>query len=57
MYTSKFCVVRAFTRFGPLDGLVCDESRMDFDEDRSHVWLLYGDDGKRRCIATGDRER
>ena len=29
--------VRAFSRLGPLEGLVCDESQVDFDEDRSQV--------------------
>ena len=30
-------LVKAFTRLGPLVGIVCDESKVDFDEDRSQV--------------------
>lgn len=34
VYTAKFAPLKAFTRLGPLRGVVCDESGMDFDEDR-----------------------
>ncbi len=57
VYTSKASGLCALTRLGPLEGVVCDESGMDFDEDRSHVWLLYGEDGRRRCISTADPDR
>ncbi len=33
--------LKAYTRLGPLKGKVCLESEVDFDEDRSHVWLLH----------------
>ena len=32
--------VRAFSRLGPLEGNVCDESQVDFDEDRSQVGCM-----------------
>ena len=34
--------VRAFSRLGPLEGNVCDESQVDFDEDRSQVGCPVG---------------
>ena len=40
--------LRAFTRLGPLKGLEVSESRLDFDEDRAGIWLLYKEDGTRR---------
>ena len=52
LYATK--AIRAFTRFGPLvGGEIVEESKLDFDEDRSHIWLLYCEDGRRRCILTG----
>jgi hypothetical protein len=35
--------LKAFTRLGPLKGKLCSESEVDFEEDRSNVWLLYGE--------------
>ena len=40
--------VRAFSRLGPLEGHVCDESQVDFDEDRSQVRV--GRVGKRLVV-------
>ena len=57
MYTCETTSLLAHTRLGPLEGVVCDESGMDFDEDKSHVWLLYGEDGQRKCVSTADPER
>jgi hypothetical protein len=25
---------------------------MDFDEDRSHIWLIYCENGDRKCVVT-----
>lgn len=47
--------LRAFTRLGPLRGRECAESEIDFDEDRSRVWLVYCDNGIRKCIVTSKR--
>ena len=47
--------LRAFTRLGPLHGRECAESEIDFDEDRSRVWLVYCDNGVRKCIVTAKR--
>ena len=47
--------LRAFTRLGPLRGRECAESEIDFDEDRSRVWLVYCDNGVRRCIVASKR--
>ena len=33
--------LKAYTRLGPLRGKLCSESEVDFDEDKSHVWLLH----------------
>lgn len=47
--------LRAFTRLGPLRGRECSESEIDFDEDRSRVWLVYCENGTRKCIVTPTR--
>ena len=47
--------LNAFTRLGPLRGRECAESEIDFDEDRARVWLVYCDNGIRKCIATSKR--
>ena len=47
--------LRAFTRLGPLRGRECAESEIDFDEDRSRVWLVYCENGVRRCIVASKR--
>ena len=47
--------LRAFTRLGPLRGRECAESEIDFDEDRSRVWLLYCENGTRKCIVATKR--
>ncbi len=57
VYTSKYSSLPASTRLGPLEGAVCEESRMDFDEDRSNVWLLYCEGGQRKCVSTTDADR
>ena len=31
------------------------ESDMDFDEDRSHIWLIYCDNGDRKCVMTTNK--
>ena len=54
VYTNQSCSLKAFTRLGPLVGSECEESKMDFDEDRSHIWLLYKEDGSRRCLLTSE---
>ena len=54
VYTNQHCSLKAFSRLGPLVGLECEESKMDFDEDRSHIWLVYKEDGSRRCLLTSD---
>ena len=28
---------------------------MDFDEDRSHIWLIYCDNGDRKCVMTTNK--
>ena len=33
--------LKAYTRLGPLRGKVSSESEVDFDEDKSNVWLLH----------------
>ena len=33
--------LKCFTRLGPLKGKICSESEVDFDEDKSNVWLLH----------------
>ena len=31
------------------------ESDMDFDEDRSGIWLIYKDNGERQCLITSNK--
>ena len=38
------------TRFGPIEGKECNESDLDFDEDRSGIWILHKEDGTRKCL-------
>jgi hypothetical protein len=52
VYTKQGVFLSAFTRLGPLKGVICDESKVDFDDDRSHVWLLHKENGTRRCVLT-----
>ena len=30
---------------------------MDFDEDRSQIWLIYNEDGTRKCVLTTDKSK
>ncbi|TRY63880.1 hypothetical protein TCAL_10346 [Tigriopus californicus] len=44
--------LRAYTRLGPLRGLEYPESKIDFDEDKTNMWLLHCDNGTRKCVIT-----
>ncbi len=44
-------ILRAHTRLGPLVGETRPESKMDFDEDRSGVWLIHCENGERKCVV------
>ena len=28
---------------------------MDFDEDRSNIWLIYNENGERKCVMTTNK--
>ena len=28
---------------------------MDFDEDRSNIWLIYNENGERKCVMTAKK--
>ena len=40
-------MIKEFTRFGPIVGIVTEESGMDFDEDRKKVFIVYTNNGKK----------
>ncbi|XP_071746172.1 uncharacterized protein [Lepeophtheirus salmonis] len=44
------------SRFGPIQGDILPENRIDFDEDRLNLWLLYRENSNRRMIVKGTQD-